>query len=58
MAAAEAYGAEVQLQGGSLFVQGTDHIKLPFDVVNCGESASTMRFVTPILAHAERESLQ
>lgn len=53
MAAAEAYGAEVQLQGGSLIVKGTDHIKLPFDVVNCGESASTMRFVTPILAHAE-----
>jgi 3-phosphoshikimate 1-carboxyvinyltransferase len=53
MAATEAYGAEVRFQGDSVIVKGTDHIQLPVDIVDCGESASTMRFVTPILAHAE-----
>ena len=53
IAAVEAYGAQVTLQERSLTVVGVDHIETPADVVNCGESASTMRFVTPILPHAE-----
>jgi 3-phosphoshikimate 1-carboxyvinyltransferase len=51
--AVEAYGAEVELREGSLSVTGVSRIKAPEDVVNCGESASTARFVAPILSHAE-----
>jgi len=47
-----AYGAKVALQEGSFIVVGVDHIETPADVVSCGDSASTARFVTPILAHA------
>jgi len=52
-----AYGAKVAFQEGSLTVVGLDHVETPADVVNCGESASTARFVTPILAHAEGISI-
>ena len=51
--AVEAYGTDVNLKDGALVVRGTGRIELPVDVVNCLESASTMRFVTPILAHAK-----
>jgi len=51
--AVEAYGAEVIFENGPLIVSGVDHIRLPNNVVDCRESGSTMRFVTPILAHAE-----
>lgn len=53
IAAVEAYGTQVSIQEGSLAVVGVDRIGVPADVVFCGESASTMRFVTPILAHAD-----
>jgi len=55
--AVEAYGTQVKLQEGSLAVIGVDHVETPADVVSCGESASTMRFVTPILAHAKGISI-
>jgi len=51
--AVEAYGTKVTVQERSIAVVGVDHVETPADVVNCGESASTMRFVTPILPHAE-----
>jgi len=50
--AVEAYGAKVELQEGLLAVVGVDQIETPADVVNCSESASTARLVTPILSHA------
>jgi len=51
--AVEAYGTKVELQEGSLTVVGVDRIKAPGDIVSCSDSASTVRFVTPILSHAE-----
>jgi 3-phosphoshikimate 1-carboxyvinyltransferase len=50
--AAKSYGAEVLPDDEFLVVVGPERIKTPEDVVNCGESASTIRFVTPILSHA------
>ncbi|MFH0848106.1 MAG: 3-phosphoshikimate 1-carboxyvinyltransferase [archaeon] len=51
--AAKAYGAEIILDRETLVVTGADQIGTPQDVVDCRDSGSTMRFVTPILAHAQ-----
>lgn len=52
IAAIEAYGTHLSRDEKALIVRGPDHINTPEDVIDCSESASTMRFVTPILAHA------
>jgi 3-phosphoshikimate 1-carboxyvinyltransferase len=52
IAAIEAYGTDLSSEERTLIVVGSGHIDTPEDVVYCSESASTMRFVTPILAHA------
>lgn len=51
--AIRAYGTEVTFKGDNLEVVGPRHIALPEDVLHCGESGSTMRFVGPVLSHAE-----
>lgn len=51
--AIQAYGAQVAQQGDSFTVTGTDLVQTPEDVVDCGESGSTIRFVTPVLSHAK-----
>lgn len=50
--AVEAYGATVEKKGYGLWVQGARELKTPEDVVNCRESGSTIRFVTPVVSKA------
>ena len=52
IAAIEAYGTHLSRETKILTVNGPSYINTPEDVIHCSESASTMRFVTPILAHA------
>lgn len=47
----EAMGARITLQNGKALVQGVDPFKISRPIrVNCGESASTLRFAVPLLA--------
>jgi len=49
--AVEAYGAKVEEEDDEWIVCGTSRPEMAKDVIDCGESAATMRFVTPITAH-------
>jgi len=49
--AVQAYGAKVEEKAPEWIVRGTSSLKMTKDVIDCGESAATMRFVTPITAH-------
>ncbi|MEM2320553.1 MAG: 3-phosphoshikimate 1-carboxyvinyltransferase [Candidatus Bathyarchaeia archaeon] len=47
-------GAEITVLGdGVIRVRGEPRPKTPDDVIDCGESGSTMRFITPVCALAE-----
>jgi len=46
------YGSKVSRRGNMWIVVGRSFIETPSNVVDCGESAATLRFTTPILAHA------
>lgn len=47
------YGTDIKVAENSLLVRGVDHISVPENAVDCGESGSTIRFIVPILAHAK-----
>jgi len=49
--AVRAYGAKVEDEEAEWIVCGTSNLEMTRDVIDCGESAATMRFVTPITAH-------
>ena len=57
IAAVKSYGAKISSEDELLTVTGPEHIETPEDIVDCRESASTIRFVTPILSHAEGLSI-
>jgi len=46
--ACEIFGASVKPKLNKLVVKGSGHLKTPDDVINCRESGSTIRFITPI----------
>ncbi|MEM1586411.1 MAG: 3-phosphoshikimate 1-carboxyvinyltransferase [Candidatus Bathyarchaeia archaeon] len=47
-------GAEIMVSGdGEIRVRGLPKPITPGDVINCGESGSTMRFITPVCALAD-----
>lgn len=50
--ACEAFGASVKPKLNRLVVKGSSHLKTPDDVINCRESGSTIRFMTPIASLA------
>jgi len=50
--AVRAYGAKVEEGQAEWIVCGTSNLEMTKDVIDCGESAATMRFVTPITAHS------
>ncbi len=50
--AVKAIGAEVELEKTCWKIQGHETIKVPINPINCGESASTLRFMIPVLALA------
>jgi len=50
--AVRAYGARVEERGDGLIVEGAPSLLTPDDVVDCRGSASTIRFMTPVAAHA------
>jgi len=63
--AVRAYGAKVEEGEAEWIVCGSSKLEMTKDVIDCGESAATMRFVTPITAHGSgvtkltgRESLR
>jgi len=49
--AVRAYGAKVEEREAEWVVYGTSKPGMIKDVIDCGDSAATMRFVTPITAH-------
>ena len=49
--AVRAYGAKVEEREAEWIVCGSSKLEMTKDVIDCGESAATMRFVTPIAAH-------
>ncbi len=49
--AVRAYGAKVEEMEAEWIVCGTSNLETTKDVIDCGESAATMRFITPITAH-------
>jgi len=49
--AVQAYGAKVEEREAEWIVCGTSNLEMKKDVIDCGESAATLRFVTPITAH-------
>lgn len=46
-------GAKITIFGSDLRVYGLLRPETPEDVINCGESGSTMRFITPVCALAD-----
>jgi len=46
-----AYGAKLEEKNESLVVRGLRKPITPSEVINCRNSGSTLRFITPILAH-------
>lgn len=48
-----AYGAIVRDHRNKLIVEGIRSLSAPEDVIDCGGSGSTIRFITPISAHAD-----
>jgi len=48
--ACEAFGASVKPKLNKIVVKGSLHLKTPDDAINCRESGSTIRFMTPIAA--------
>jgi 3-phosphoshikimate 1-carboxyvinyltransferase len=53
----KSYGAKIDKKGGVLKVIGVKEIETPNDVLNCGESGTTIRFATPILSFAKGISI-
>ena len=49
--AVRAYGAKVEEREAEWTVFGTSNLEMTKDVIDCGESAATIRFVTPITAN-------
>jgi len=49
--AVRAYGAKVDEEKAEWIVCGTSTLEMKKDIIDCGESAATLRFVTPITAH-------
>ena len=49
--AVRAYGTKVEEEEAEWIVSGTSSLEMTKDVIDCGESAATMRFVTPITAN-------
>jgi len=50
--AVRAYGARVREGRKELIVEGVGALSTPDDVIDCGGSGSTIRFMTPIASHA------
>lgn len=46
--ACKAFGANVKPERNKLVVEGSQHPKTPENVIDCRESGSTIRFITPI----------
>ena len=46
------YGSKITRRGNVWIVEGKGFVETPSNVVDCGESAATIRFTTPILANA------
>ncbi|UCH38237.1 MAG: 3-phosphoshikimate 1-carboxyvinyltransferase, partial [Candidatus Bathyarchaeota archaeon] len=55
--ACRAFGAKIKQQKTVLEVSGSCNLKAPFNPIDCAESASTIRFLTPIAALAEGRSV-
>lgn len=51
--AVRSYGAEVERRKGAFFVRGSKKVETPEDVVDCAESAATIRFIAPVLGLAD-----
>ncbi len=53
MRACRSLGAEIVASKGSIFVNGPLKLRAPDEPIDCRESGSTMRFLTPVAALAE-----
>ncbi|MBS7644378.1 3-phosphoshikimate 1-carboxyvinyltransferase [Candidatus Bathyarchaeota archaeon] len=51
--ACTAFGARVKPEQNKLVVKGSPHLETPNDVINCKESGSTLRFITPVASLAD-----
>jgi len=50
--ACKEFGAKIELNKNKWIVRGLSKIKTPSEIINCRDSASTLRFITPIAALA------
>lgn len=48
--AVSALGAEVEMRGNSVIIDGTNTFNKGFAAIDCGESGSTLRFILPLAA--------
>jgi len=50
-------GASIRLGKDRLYIRGNQELKAPKDVVNCGASGTTLRFMTPVFALAKGKAV-
>jgi 3-phosphoshikimate 1-carboxyvinyltransferase len=55
--ACRSFGAEIFREKQGLRIKGNRNLKAPSKPINCGESASTLRFLIPIAALAEGQTI-